>query len=187
MMHTVRGALATLPFLKKAGDTILGMLRFEGDTVAYPALKRASTTLEVRLANDSAYAPLRAASIIDNSGTVREVLLATATVTASLATRQALYTVPAGKRCIVTKVVARDPSAAISNTTAGLGWDTGDGNVMSANNFYNNLGATGTYQVRNTGSQYCYIGTAGQVLNWTATVQEAAPDTITIDIFGYLL
>lgn len=37
---------------------VSGLLQFEGATSAFPALKRNSTRLEVRLADDSSYAPL---------------------------------------------------------------------------------------------------------------------------------
>ena len=40
-----------------------GLLRLDGTTAAFPALKRNSTTMEVRLADDSNYAPLRASSL----------------------------------------------------------------------------------------------------------------------------
>lgn len=41
-----------------------GMLQFEGSTSSYPAIKRDSTTIALRLADDSDYADLKCASVI---------------------------------------------------------------------------------------------------------------------------
>ncbi len=50
------------------GDRLLvttsGLLAFAGETSAFPALKRSATALQVRLADDSDYAPFRAAASI---------------------------------------------------------------------------------------------------------------------------
>jgi hypothetical protein len=43
-----------------------GLLQFGGTTTSFPALKRNSTTLEVRLANDSAFAPLSCGALTLN-------------------------------------------------------------------------------------------------------------------------
>jgi hypothetical protein len=45
-------------------------LQFGGTTSAFPALKRAATVLEARLADDTAYTPIRAASYYYNSGSL---------------------------------------------------------------------------------------------------------------------
>ena len=55
-------------FLDNAG-TSFGRLQFGGTTSSFPALKRNSTGLDVRLADDSAFAPLMARSLSAANGT----------------------------------------------------------------------------------------------------------------------
>jgi hypothetical protein len=49
--------------LKNAVAAGFGLLQFGGTTNAYPALKRSSTTLQVRLADDSGDAGLKAKTL----------------------------------------------------------------------------------------------------------------------------
>lgn len=49
--------------LQNAAASSFGRLQFGGTTAAFPALKRASTALQVRLADDSGFAPLVAADL----------------------------------------------------------------------------------------------------------------------------
>ena len=71
----VTGALGYTP-VNKAGDTMSGTLeldgtvaaKFSGTTSAFPALKRSSTTLQVRLADDSNWAPLTAGLLTSQTG-----------------------------------------------------------------------------------------------------------------------
>ncbi len=46
-----------------------GLLKFGGQTTSYPAIKRSATNLQVRLADDSAFTDLRAATIFADAGT----------------------------------------------------------------------------------------------------------------------
>jgi len=61
-----------------------GLLQFGGTTSSFPALKRNSTTLEVRLANDSAFAPLSCAALTLNGNldaSTRDIVTDTTTGT----------------------------------------------------------------------------------------------------------
>lgn len=49
--------------LSNAGGTSFDRLQFGGTTSSFPALKRSSTTLQARLADDSAYAPFEASNM----------------------------------------------------------------------------------------------------------------------------
>jgi hypothetical protein len=69
-----------------AGNVIIrsGLLKMNGTTASFPALKRNSTTLEVRLANDSAFAPLSCAALTLNGNldaSTRDVVTDTTTGT----------------------------------------------------------------------------------------------------------
>lgn len=53
--------------LRNSADTDFGRLQFGGTTSSFPALKRSSATLQVRLADDSAYGQLTASSLVADS------------------------------------------------------------------------------------------------------------------------
>jgi hypothetical protein len=55
---TIRGGSNSTDWIRVSS----GLLLFQGTTTSFPALKRSSTTLQVRLADDTAFAPLEAAS-----------------------------------------------------------------------------------------------------------------------------
>jgi hypothetical protein len=77
--------------LTNIADTGFGLLQFGGTTSAFPALKRSSTTLQVRIADDSGFAPLAAGSITatgnlvvtDNTGSETATFDAQAKLTAN--------------------------------------------------------------------------------------------------------
>lgn len=59
--------------LYDSGTTDFGLLQLGGTSSSFPALKRSGTTLQVRLADDSAYAPLEIASPLGISGFVAAI------------------------------------------------------------------------------------------------------------------
>lgn len=71
--------------LNNGNQTDFNLLQFGGTTASFPAIKRSSTTLQCRLADDSAYAPFACASItLDESanlivGTTTGTKIGTAT------------------------------------------------------------------------------------------------------------
>jgi len=77
-------SLRLIPF--SGGNCILtaGLFKFHGTTSSFPALKRNSTTLEVRLANDSAFAPLSCGALTLNGNldaSTRDIVTDTTTGT----------------------------------------------------------------------------------------------------------
>jgi hypothetical protein len=50
--------------LRDAADTTFGLLQLGGTTSSFPAIKRSSAEIETRLADDSAYAALRALRVV---------------------------------------------------------------------------------------------------------------------------
>jgi hypothetical protein len=69
-----------------AGNVIIrsGLLKMNGTTASFPALKRNSTTLEVRLANDSGFAPLACGALTINGNldaSTRDIVTDTTTGT----------------------------------------------------------------------------------------------------------
>ena len=115
-----------------------------------------------------------------------EGLLATVTdIDTSSTAKQTLYTVPASKVAYITKVVVRDPSAAITLCTATFGFNASADDVIAATTLTGLSGAT-TYQVITPITTGAAEGAAAAVFGMDTTVQEAAADTVTIDVFGYL-
>jgi hypothetical protein len=53
-----------------ANTIVLGLAQFEGTTSSYPALKRNGTGLDIRLANDSGYAPLASSTMLVGGSTL---------------------------------------------------------------------------------------------------------------------
>ena len=97
---TIRGSTAVT--LDNGGDPILRVqssrVMFSGTTSSFPALKRSSTTLQVRLADDSAFAPLQCSALLgSDNGTVATLgssgeFRLTSTGQLSFASRGALLT-----------------------------------------------------------------------------------------------
>lgn len=115
------------------------------------------------------------------------LLSSTAGIDLSNTNKQNLYTVPASRSCIVTDVIFRNPSADISLATVSMGFDAAATNVYpgpltlvpltTAAAF---LSAPVTTTVEHT------IGAAAEVFGLDTVTQEAAADTVTVDVFGYL-
>jgi hypothetical protein len=103
----------------------------------------------------------------------------------SLTTKQQIFTVPAGKRAVVTRVVVRDASTSLSTATYNLGFDptnaddvvsdpvTWDGNALAA--------------VVATIANPVPLGQAGDVFGLKTVAQEGSPQTIVVDVFGYYI
>ena len=166
---------------QSANQTDFGLMIFGAATSSYPALKRSTTTLECRLADDSGVA-----SLVSNGATLREGLLASATgIDLSLTTKQTLYTVPAGKVCYPTRFVVRDASAAITLATVTIGFDAGATDVVGATALTGLSDGT-KYQILSPVTNPVE-GAAAAVLGLDTTVQEGAADTVTIDVYGFLV
>ncbi len=107
--------------------------------------------------------------------------LASALIDLSLSTKQNLFTVPAGRSCIVTYVNSRGPSATITTAAGGIGYNAGgtDVAVLSMPT------TTATYQITGFTALVGTIGAAAAVLGFKTTATQAAT-TMTLDVFGYL-
>jgi len=133
-----------------------------------------------------------ALSVSNNDGSgarsLAEGLLATVTgIDTSSAAKQTLYTVPAGKRLVVTKLVARDPSAAITLAVCTFGFDAAASDVIVTGQDLQLSGLATTNRSAMATPYDAVIGAAAAVLGVRMTTQEAAADTVTIDVFGYLV
>ena len=161
--------------------TDFNRVQYGGTTSSFPAQKRVGTTLEARLADDS-----NVASYVSNGATLVEGRLSsTAGIDLSSTAKQTLYTIPAGKIGYITKVMVRDPSAAITLATVTLGCNAASDDVIAAVALTSLSGATKYQKLEPmNGAEEC---AAGAIFGLDTTVQEAAADTVVVDVFGYIL
>jgi hypothetical protein len=103
-------------------------------------------------------------------------------------TAQNLYTVPAGKSCIITKVVIRNPTDAMDGAGFGFGFDAGGSNWRSGLTDESFAGETNLFRVYLSppiGENAAVIGAAGDVFKIKLAGAQGSPVTATIDVFGY--
>lgn len=237
---TANGVLANSLWSDDGTNTqlISGLLRFLGATASFPALKRSGTTLAVRLADDSADAPMSAftgtfsgavatPSLAVNGGTAltttnatgtgslvkgtsptlttpdigvatatsvtfaaavgggvvaEQRLSTTASVNLNVNTKTTLYTVPAGKTLIVTKVVVRAASTSLTTAEFGLGFNANADDVIAVAIHSELTGATlFTLIPPKNGA---IRGAAADVFGVRCNVVQGGAATCTIEVWG---
>lgn len=125
--------------------------------------------------------------------TMEYLLSSTASVDVGAATEYHLYTVPAGKNCVITKIVIRGASGTFDQAQDpqfSFGFNHGTSNDVIAN---------ATYTAPTTSAKYLAIvadgktsatestrGQAAEVFAVKVNTTATAPTTCTIDTFGYL-
>jgi len=107
---------------------------------------------------------------------------------AQTASATALYTVPAGYSCVITKIVIRSANKSLdqgTDATSNIGFAAATDVVASAD-ISKVLTATTSYALLTIGTAPV-IGTTTQALNWhTTTGCTTADSTLQCDVFGYL-
>lgn len=99
----------------------------------------------------------------------------------------ALYTVPAGKTAIVTRVVIRSASASFDQAADpifNIGWQATASNVVNTATYVTPANTTSYIQPAVIAA--ATIGAAAEVLNFNVTTAATASTTATADVFGYL-
>ena len=132
----------------------------------------------------------------ENGTTLLSTNALVAVGTAANGTKAILYTVPAGKRCIVTHVIIRDPSgtlAGCNNVDFGTGVACATENFLNAEAGIVDVTATDDYMTLVAVSDDYKIidGDAAAAVDREFGIQiiagaTAAAATATIDVFGYL-
>lgn len=95
-----------------------------------------------------------------------------------------LFTVPAGRGCIITKVVMRNADGAVVNTLESFGWNSGDADDVIANANRTLTGAT-NYEITLAKSD-AVRGVATSTFKIDVNTVEGGARTCTVDVFGYL-
>lgn len=101
-------------------------------------------------------------------------------------TKQTLFTVPTGKDCIITKVVERNASAAVTTAVGSFGFNAGASDVIASFNVYDDLTGTGVYTIKEPG-RASTKGASTNTFGYKGSVAEGAARTMVVDVFGYLL
>lgn len=119
-------------------------------------------------------------------GSVKEVLLASAQIDLNITTKQNLYTVPAGKSLVVTKVVQRASSGALASVDGGLGGDASCSDWIVTDGIKSITATTAKcISLNNSATKPVYAATTA--FGWAATTPEGAAATARLDVFGYLI
>ncbi len=98
-----------------------------------------------------------------------------------------LFTCPAGKSCVVTKVVMRLATGGglpLGTASISFGWNTGDADDVIANGVRALTAAT-NYIIIGAAND-AEIGVAAGTFKITVQTAEGAALTVTLDVFGYL-
>lgn len=101
-------------------------------------------------------------------------------------TKQTLYTVPASRSCIITKVVKRDASAAVTTAVGAFGFNANADDVVASFNVFDKLTGTTVYDISEP-RVAAVKGSATNTFGYKGSVAEGAARTMTVDVFGYLL
>jgi hypothetical protein len=102
----------------------------------------------------------------------------------SVATKQALFTCPAGVQAIVTRVVVRKASAILVVHTYGFGWDANADDVIASTS-HGTLASAGLADVMPILTEI-KVGSVGDVFGIKASVESTAI-TVSIDVHGYFV
>jgi len=95
-----------------------------------------------------------------------------------------LYTCPAGKSCIITKVAIRTPDGAVATAEESFGWNTIQADNVIANAQRALTGATNYIIVG--AKDDAVRGAAAGTFKIDVQVAEGGARTATVDVFGYL-
>lgn len=115
------------------------------------------------------------------------LLSSTAAVDVGAVADYSLYTVPALKSCVITRVVIRNASASFNQATDPVfdfGWNATASNVVNSAT-YTTPSATTTY-IQPALIAEPTLGTAGDILKCHVGTAATASTTCTVDVFGYL-
>jgi len=120
-----------------------------------------------------------------------ETLLASVQADCHLGTKQTLYTVPAAKKCIITKVIVRSASASLGamgdDMTFGFDGGASDWNLPILASTLTGLTTAAFFvtQSQSAGATFSAIGAAAGVFG-CSFVDTSINADVTVDVFGYL-
>lgn len=158
-------------------------LRNSGDTTGVLFDVTTDSVLSLRNRGDTAPATLQAGGVTLNEG----MLATVASVDLSAAGKTTLYTVPAGKTAVITRVIVRNASADISAATHGFGGDANATDWMAAQDLTALTAADDAIMLHPSAGTLFKVYAAATAFGMKPTVAEGAADTVTVSVFGYLV
>jgi hypothetical protein len=179
-----------------AANTFTGVQTMTSPVFTTPVLGTPSSgngsNLTTLNASNISSGTLNAARLPGSTGTA-VVLLSSTTVSTNVGPKQALYTVPASKKCIVTQIIARKASASLAAMGDALlfGFDVGAadyGNPFvgpTLAQLTDSSLAIGTTMLSPSGAGPITIGNAGDVFGCVFN-DTSITATLLVDVFGYL-
>lgn len=116
---------------------------------------------------------------------VGEQCIASASVNLNVTTKTTLYTVPAGFKLVVSKLVLRGASTSLTTASFGFGFDANATDVDGSTT-HTELTASTLYStiVVLSGAK---IGVAADVFGVKCSIAQGAPATLTVDVYGTLI
>jgi len=96
-----------------------------------------------------------------------------------------LFTVPAGKSCVITHIVIRNASITLNTASFGFGFNANADDVVAAAVLGGNLSAAAKYRVLEA-TDGAVRGAATDVLKIGVDTVQGAAATMDVDVFGYL-
>ena len=116
---------------------------------------------------------------------VESLLALVLAVDLNTATPIALYTVPALKTCVITKIILSAPSTSLTTASISLGFNSTVFNDLIANATHTELTGATLYTILlpKVGAK---LGAAAAVLKLLANTLQGAPATVDVRVFGLL-
>lgn len=161
------------------------------DAVLGAAPEQLNTLVEIASAlnnNENIANTLTALIAAKANAFVGPVLLSSTAVNLNEGTlaKQALYTVPASRRCIVTRVDLDKLSGAPSTVEITMGWNAPATDTLDALRVADLIGGTTSFGSLLVQPTSWLVGTAAQVLGLAVSTPEGSALTGRMNIFGYL-
>lgn len=110
------------------------------------------------------------------------LLAANKAIDGSLATKQALFTVPDDRGCIIDTIILHDPSDSLATLSVAFGFNAGADDVVATAVHAGLTGGGLAKKISPITAAYA-VGVGGDVFGIIATVQQAA--TVFADVLGY--
>lgn len=130
--------------------------------------------------------PTTAELAATNIHTIADALLSTTNaVDVNSATATLLYTVPAGKTCVVTRIVVRNASISLTTASIAFGYNTPTWDDVVATATYTELTGSTLYTIVSP-KVGAAVGAATGTLKVLPTILQGAPATVSVDVFGFV-
>lgn len=112
------------------------------------------------------------------------MLSSTDSVNLNTTNKTTLFTVPAGKSCVITRVVVRAASTNLTTASFGFGFNANADDVDASSVHATLTGATIVDSILPlTGA---VRGAAADAFGVKCSIAQGAPATVSVDVFGYL-